>query len=262
MSEPYVICRVDPRLVHATVVNAWVPAKNLQRIIVADATVAGDTRRRHIIEMAAREVQNVVFAAESEVAELVRDVDVNTMVLFSGLAAVERAVAAGFVPSTIHVGHLPEAPGRQEYLPAVFLGPDEVAAIQRIQSRGMVVTLQSLPDDEPVVIEGLGRSSVADDPAFAEGEFEIVNERGLHLRAAHVLAALCNRLPNHIEIGRDDNMVNAKSLLGLTALGAAAGTRLRVVVTGPGAGEALTALRDLFANGFQEGAPSRIGGGP
>ena len=81
---------------------------------------------------------------------------------------------------------------------------------------------------------------------------EVVNERGLHLRAAHVLAALCNELPVDIRVGRGGEMVNAKSLLGLTTLGAARGSRLTVVVSGEGAEPAMARIRELFEAGFHE----------
>ena len=255
-----VMYRVDPRLVHATLTNAWVPARQAQHLIVADGAVAADDRRRTIVEIAAVDVGRVDFVAEDDVAAAVAESQVSTIVLFSCLQGVEKALAGGLSMSALNVGHIPAGPGREQYLPAIFLGADELAAIERIQNLGVQVVLQSLPDDNPMVIEPPPDAPSSEDSTHAEAELEIVNERGLHLRAAHVLAAQCNQLPNDVEIGRDGFMVNAKSLLGLTALGAAAGTRLTVVVKGPGAGKALETLRELFASGFKEGvAPGRKG---
>ncbi len=249
-----VLFRVDPRLVHATLTNAWVPAQRAQRLIVADSAVAADDRRRTIVEIAAVDVGRVEFVNEEDAAAAVEASTVNTIVLFSGLAAVEAAIDHGLPVATLNVGHIPDGPEREQYLPAVFLGPDELAAIRRLQSKGVKVSLQSLPDDKPVFIDPPAPDPGPDEGGHhAEAEFEVVNERGLHLRAAHVLAARCNQFPNHIEVGRDGFMVNAKSLLGLTALGAAAGTRLKIAVTGPGAADVLEALRELFAGGFDEG---------
>ena len=248
-----VIYRVDPRLVHATLTNAWVPALKIEQLLVADGSVADDPRRRTIVQIAATDVGRVLFAAEADAAAALDESSGATVVLFSTLMGVERAIAGGLKVDVLNIGHIPVGPGREEHLPSVFLGPDEIASIARLQAHGIRVELRALPDDEPVV-----PAAPADDHHRAEGTFEIVNERGLHLRAAHVLAALCNKLPNDVEVGRENYMVNAKSLLGLTALGAAAGTRLKVVVTGPGAVEGLRAIEALFASGFDEGiAPGR-----
>ncbi|MEO1338263.1 MAG: HPr family phosphocarrier protein [Myxococcota bacterium] len=262
MSEPQpILFRVDPRLVHATLINAWVPAKGIQQLIVADDGIVADDRRRHIVEIAAIDVQRVFFCREDDVARALAENELGAAaVLFSTLAAVEQAVAGGLKVPHLNVGHYPFAPGRQEYLPSVFLGDEELSAIHRLQAQGMQIELRALPNDAPVLIESASSEEPSAAQTHAEDEFEVVNERGLHLRAAHVLAALCNRLPNDVEVGREGFMVNAKSLLGLTALGAAAGTRLKVVVTGPDAASALDQLRSLFARGFDEGvAPGRAG---
>ena len=260
MSESSVVLfRVDPRLVHATLVNAWVPATKAQQILVADAVVAGDARRRTIVEIAAIEVGPVLFASEEEAAERLAESNLPTIVLFSTLEGVEKAVRGGLKVADLNVGHVPAGPDRTEYLPSVFLGPNDLSTLHALQSMGITVHLQALPEDEPLLVEA---PASPDGDTHAEAVLEIVNERGLHLRAAHVLAALCNRLPNGVEIGREGYMVNAKSLLGLTALGAAAGTRLTVVVTGEGAAAGLEAVRKLFESGFDEGvAPGRRGSG-
>jgi phosphocarrier protein len=82
----------------------------------------------------------------------------------------------------------------------------------------------------------------------------VVNERGLHLRAAHALAHLAANLQENVQVAHGPDFVNAKSLLGLTTLGATCGTVLDVVVTGPDPAGAMDKLRALFASGFDEGA--------
>lgn len=261
--RPTILYRVDPRLVHATLMNAWVPKVGAQQILVVDDALADDPRRRNIVEIAAMDVGRLLISTVAESAPLLEQLEGNTIVLFSSLGGAEAAYRHGLKMSVLNVGHVPAGADRTEYLPAIYLGSDELAVIGRLQGQGVQVQLQSLPDDEPVIVADptTGARPAADESAaFAEGEFEVVNERGLHLRAAHVLAALCNRFSNHIEIGREGYMVNGKSLLGLTALGAAAGTRLKVVVTGPDASKALTALQALFASGFEEGVAPGMGG--
>ena len=43
--------------------------------------------------------------------------------LFSGLAGVQVAIDNGLSVDTLNVGHIPAGPEREQYLPAVFLGP-------------------------------------------------------------------------------------------------------------------------------------------
>ena len=60
----------------------------------------------------------------------------------------------------------------------------------------------------------------------------IVNELGLHARAASKLVQLASRYPVEIHIGREDMMVNSKSIMGVLMLAASKGTELSLVATG------------------------------
>ena len=83
----------------------------------------------------------------------------------------------------------------------------------------------------------------------------IVNELGLHARAASKLVQLTSKYPVEVQIGRDDMMVNAKSIMGVLMLAASKGTELVVVTSGDEgkAAEALDAIVGLINDRFGEG---------
>lgn len=82
----------------------------------------------------------------------------------------------------------------------------------------------------------------------------IVNELGLHARAASKLVQLTSRLPVEVKIGNADMMVNAKSIMGVLMLAACKGTELTVVADGDqeAAQGALDAVAKLVAERFGE----------
>ena len=80
----------------------------------------------------------------------------------------------------------------------------------------------------------------------------VSNPQGLHARPAHALASLANRFQSHIEIMRDGESADAKSILAILTLAAVQGTELILKANGEDALEALEALADLFAKGFGE----------
>jgi phosphocarrier protein len=89
---------------------------------------------------------------------------------------------------------------------------------------------------------------------------EIVNEHGLHLRAAERFVRLARRFEAHIEIHCGDDAVDGKSILDLLTLAAATGARLDVAAIGVDAEAAVAALWRLAASGFDESCaqpPSR-----
>lgn len=82
----------------------------------------------------------------------------------------------------------------------------------------------------------------------------IVNELGLHARAASKLVQLTNKFPVEIKIAREDMTVNAKSIMGVLMLAAAKGTELTLTADGDEsqANAALDAISQLINERFGE----------
>lgn len=249
--------RVDPRLVHATLMNRWVPATGARTLLIGDGALARDEKKRAILEMSAMGLVDVRFYDESELAGPLAECDSELMVIvmFSTIEGVERARKAGLSIDRVNIGHIPEGEGRREIHPAVHLGPADFEVIDRLQAMDIEVYIQPLPSDRATVIPRTSSKPPPQRSAAAklQTKLRVVNDRGLHLRAAHILAQLVTTLPCAVTIGHEGNHVNAKSLLGLTTLGATCGTMLVVDVEGPDAANALDQIRTLFASGFEEG---------
>ncbi len=88
----------------------------------------------------------------------------------------------------------------------------------------------------------------------AVGRFEIINNLGLHARAATKLVQLASRFACDIEISREGQKANAKSVMGVLLLCGAKGTFLDVTARGPASEEAIQAIGTLIASKFGESA--------
>ena len=86
----------------------------------------------------------------------------------------------------------------------------------------------------------------------ASGRFTIVNTLGLHARAATKLVQLASRFPCDVEIARDDQSANGKSVMGVLLLCGSKGTVLDVLASGERAQECVDAVGELIANRFGE----------
>ena len=84
------------------------------------------------------------------------------------------------------------------------------------------------------------------------GDHTIVNDLGLHARAASKLVALANKFDAEVWVGSAGREVNAKSILGVLMLAAAKGTELTVRCEGAEGSEAYVALAALVDDGFGE----------
>lgn len=83
-------------------------------------------------------------------------------------------------------------------------------------------------------------------------ELEIINERGLHARAAAAFVKAVDGLDAEIEVERLGQTVGGNSIMGLMMLAAAKGTTIKVTASGNDAQKAVDALTALVNNRFGE----------
>ncbi len=87
------------------------------------------------------------------------------------------------------------------------------------------------------------------------GKFIIINERGLHARAASSFVNVASRYTCQVEVQKDGRSVDGRSILGIVSLLGLRGSEIVVTTEGSDADEALVALRELTNRGFKEEGP-------
>ena len=85
-----------------------------------------------------------------------------------------------------------------------------------------------------------------------ERQGEIVNPLGFHARPAAEFVRLAASFRCDLWLEKDGVEVNAKSIMGVLMLAAEKGSQLMIRAKGDDADDALTALGDLIAGGFEE----------
>lgn len=83
-------------------------------------------------------------------------------------------------------------------------------------------------------------------------ELEIVNERGLHARAAASFVKTIDNMNAEVEVERLGQTVGGTSIMGLMMLAASKGTTIKVSATGADAEKAIAAITALVNNKFGE----------
>jgi len=85
-----------------------------------------------------------------------------------------------------------------------------------------------------------------------EDQFVIVNELGLHARAAARLVELASGFQAEVELEKDGQRANGKSIMGVLLLCGQRGAAVKVRAQGEDAGEAVAAIGRLIADRFGE----------
>jgi phosphocarrier protein len=92
------------------------------------------------------------------------------------------------------------------------------------------------------------------DADTVQADVEIINQLGMHARAAARFVEAASRFVAEVTVTNGDESVSGKSILGLMMLAAGQGTQLVLLATGPDADEAIDALVDLIGQRFHENA--------
>ena len=80
----------------------------------------------------------------------------------------------------------------------------------------------------------------------------VVNQLGLHARAAARFVHLATRFEAHIRVTRDAKVMDGKSIMGILLLAAARGTSITISADGRDEQDAVEALVKLVESGFGE----------
>ena len=79
----------------------------------------------------------------------------------------------------------------------------------------------------------------------------VQNRAGIHARPAAIIAQTANKFESEVTLIRDDAEVNAKSIMGVIAMGAGYNTQLTLRVEGSDETEAAEVIEELFTSKFE-----------
>lgn len=164
MSKPeakgLALVRIDNRLVHGQVLEAWLPALDAQGILVADDEAAGNVLARSAMALAIP--QRVVFQVVrlQAAADLLRPGGSGppaprTLLLLRDVRDAVSLQAQGVPMPKLNLGNVHFAAGRRQVSPSVFLDPSELHALEKLAAAGTQVEVRAVPGESPLGLEAI-----------------------------------------------------------------------------------------------------------
>lgn len=80
----------------------------------------------------------------------------------------------------------------------------------------------------------------------------VQNRAGIHARPAAIIAQTANKFECEVTISKEDVEVNAKSIMGVIAMGAGYNTQLTFIFDGSDETEAASIMEELFNSKLEE----------
>jgi len=151
------LVRVDNRLVHGQILEAWVPFINAKCIMVVDDNSASDFFCETVIRMAVpSEIELNICSVEDFAASYTyaRGGGKKTIVLFSNVGDALKAYQEGFHFEKLNIGNIHHEDFKVCCAPSVFLCEPEISDILNLlEEKGVAVELRRVPREKAVNIQ-------------------------------------------------------------------------------------------------------------
>ena len=144
---PVELYRVDNRLVHGQVLEAWLPKVRADAILVVDDDVSADPFQKCVLEAMG---QSLIRICVVPTAEAMRSLDgelakKRVIVLFKSLEQALAAYRSGMPMGRLNLGNIHPSPEARSLSPSVNLSPEDVGRLKELIDAGVKVDARAVP---------------------------------------------------------------------------------------------------------------------
>ncbi len=144
-----VLFRVDNRLVHGQVIEAWLPFLHAKQLIVANDDLASDALRQQIICLAIPKQINVHFITIAQLPEIISYYpNEKILILLEHCQDLAQALKYDISISRINIGNLHFGANKKQLLPHVAVTDAEFEFLQSLNEQYMI-DFRSIPTEKP-----------------------------------------------------------------------------------------------------------------
>lgn len=145
--------RVDNRLVHGQVIEAWLPYTGARYLIVANDELADNALRQQILSLAVPQRVKLSFVSVSGLPALLHATpSAQTFVLLADCRDAFRAFRQGVGMRALNVGNLQYAEGKRQIFPHVAVSDRDVETLVYLREHDVALDFRAVPLDTSVRI--------------------------------------------------------------------------------------------------------------
>ncbi len=141
--------RVDNRLIHGQIIEAWLPYIGATRLVVANENLAGDALQQQIMLLAVPSRIRVDFLSLAAVPAEVRSSEAHgerTLVLFASCADARVVHDAGLRFGVLNIGNIHYAPGKRQICPHVALSEEDTVCLHTLADHDVILDFRCVPN--------------------------------------------------------------------------------------------------------------------
>lgn len=145
-----VLARIDSRLVHGQVLEAWVPYVNADCIVVANDEVAGNSFQCMVMQAAIPSSIKLIIGTLQETASILQSADLlkkRVLLLFARAVDALTACQLGIKYEKLNLGNMHSGEGKDRYNCTIALDQQDIETLQLIEDFGITIVSQCVPAD-------------------------------------------------------------------------------------------------------------------
>ena len=148
-----VLTRIDNRLIHGQVLEAWVPSTKANCIVVANDQVANTTMQKLLMEASVPKGIRVIIGTIEEAASILDSeelVNARILLLFATSRDALNVHRSGVKFSKLNLGNMHAGTGKMKCSCTIALDGEDVENLNQLENEGVAITSQCVPSDKEV----------------------------------------------------------------------------------------------------------------
>lgn len=145
-----VLARIDSRLVHGQVLEAWVPYVNADCIVVANNQAAGESFQRMVMQAAVPSSIKLIIGTIEETASILSSTDLlkkRVLLLFANSIDALKVRELGVAYPKLNLGNMHSSAGKDRYTCTIALDQRDIEILQEVENQGVTIVSQCVPAD-------------------------------------------------------------------------------------------------------------------
>ena len=145
-----VLTRIDNRLIHGQVLEAWVPFVQADCIVVANDAIAGNQLKKMMMQASVPSRLRVEIATVTEAVSLINSTQLGrcrVLLLFGTTSDAVRAYREGLEYDQLNLGNLQADKGKARLSCTLFLNPVDLDDLELLDQAGIKISSRCIPAD-------------------------------------------------------------------------------------------------------------------
>lgn len=145
-----VLARIDSRLVHGQVLEAWVPYVSADCIVVANDQVAEESFQRMVMQAAVPSSIKLIIGTLEETASILQSAELlrkRVLLLFSSTTDALRVRQLGVSFPKLNLGNMHSSMGKDRYTCTIALDQGDIDVLKQVEEHGVTIVSRCVPAD-------------------------------------------------------------------------------------------------------------------